>query len=562
MRCLRILCGIAVTIFCMLDLHHVMAEVFVSMADVETLITTEKFVLDALQTLLRQEQQKLTKALRFTNRIRIRVGDISANATDELRDSVTTFQILKQYSSDFSPFIDSVSVDTFTECKWSIERLRSSHAFPDQEDIGGNADAFARLQLAYRIHPQDIARGRIPGTRPTMPFNSREAFIIGHNQVLNKYFNSAAAWLQAALEIYHEEVEKTGDLPEILDWLQYAIYQDTGNAVRALEITRQVQKIDPTYLNLQINIDHYENVIRDLTDGELAVFRSAPNATEAFDTDSSDYVNERHAAYEALCRGEERLTPAQTRELKCYYETHGNPYLLIQPVKVEMVNKDPEIFVLHNVLFDSQAARIRDVGYEHLKRGRIMDKKEGTGVVSKVRIAKIAFLPESVDPVVAEVNRYIGHATNLDISIAENLQINNYGIGGHYSAHYDFFANVWDPSAPPKGPILNFTIWGDRIATFLAYMTNVEAGGATVFPRLNLTLFPEKGSAAFWYNKFKDGQPDPRTLHAGCPVLSGIKWVSNKWIREKGQDRQRPCGLAPDGFADIADVLDEFGDGV
>ncbi|XP_055353875.1 prolyl 4-hydroxylase subunit alpha-2-like [Paramacrobiotus metropolitanus] len=561
MRRLKIFYGVLI-IFSAFDLHYVTAEVFASMADVETLINTEKLVLGTLQNLLQQERQKLAEALRYTKQIRNGTsnGSATAIASDELENPVKMFQTLKQHSSDFSNVIDSASADTFTDRNRSIQKLRMSRAFPDKEDIEGNADAFARLQLTYRIHPQDIARGRIPGTRPTMPFTSREAFIIGHNQAGNKYFNSAAAWLQVALEIYHEEVEKTGDLPEILDWLQYAIYQDTGNAVRALEITRQVQELDPTYPSLQTNINFYEEAIPKLTDEELAVFRNAPDATEAFDTNSLDYVNETNAAYEALCRGEERLTPAQTRELKCYYETHGNPYLLIQPVKVEMLSKDPEIFVLHNVIFDSQADRIRKVGYDHLMRGRVMDGKEARGSVSKVRIAKIAFLTEAVDPVIAEVNRYIGHATNLDINIAEDLQINNYGIGGHYSVHYDFFTNLHDLSTT-NGPVVNFTNWGDRIATFLAYMTDVEAGGATVFPRINLTLFPEKGSAAFWYNKFKDGQPDPRTLHAGCPVLSGIKWVSNKWIREHGQDRQRPCGLAPDGFEDLIGVLDGYGDG-
>lgn len=46
---------------------------------------------------------------------------------------------------------------------------------------------------------------------------------------------------------------------------------------------------------------------------------------------------------------------------------------------------------------------------------------------------------------------------------------------------------------------------GNRIATFLVYMTDVEAGGATVFPTLGLTLHPVKGAAAFWYNLLPDG---------------------------------------------------------
>ena len=58
----------------------------------------------------------------------------------------------------------------------------------------------------------------------------------------------------------------------------------------------------------------------------------------------------------------------------------------------------------------------------------------------------------------------------------------------------------------------------------------MEAGGATVFPELNAVLRPLKGAAAFWYNLLPNGDGNELTRHAACPVLTGSKWGSLKYL--------------------------------
>ena len=53
-----------------------------------------------------------------------------------------------------------------------------------------------------------------------------------------------------------------------------------------------------------------------------------------------------------------------------------------------------------------------------------------------------------------------------------------------------------------------------------------------------------EGSAILWKNLFLDsGKPDPTTLHAGCPVALGSKWITNKWIQMFDQFKSYPCPL-------------------
>ncbi|XP_065120645.1 transmembrane prolyl 4-hydroxylase isoform X2 [Paramisgurnus dabryanus] len=101
-----------------------------------------------------------------------------------------------------------------------------------------------------------------------------------------------------------------------------------------------------------------------------------------------------------------------------------------------------------------------------------------------------------------------------------------------------------------------------RYITVLFYLNNVEEGGETTFPvadnrtyeeasliqndvdlldtrkhcdKGNLRVKPTKGTAVFWYNYLSDGrgwvgEQDEYSLHGGCVVTRGTKWVANNWI--------------------------------
>lgn len=151
--------------------------------------------------------------------------------------------------------------------------------------------------------------------------------------------------------------------------------------------------------------------------------------------------------------------------------------------------------------------------------------------------------------------------TGLTMETAENLQVQNYGIGGFYSAHHDFAEeyNIRERIATMMFYVsFRFLHLQFILQLSIFQMSDVEKGGATIFPYLKVRIAPEKGSAAFWYNLRTSGQKDFLTLHSGCPVLLGSKWVANKWISNFGQEFIRKC--LPEKFVETneAEVDKEF----
>uniref|UniRef100_A0A8P4GHD8 procollagen-proline 4-dioxygenase n=1 Tax=Dicentrarchus labrax TaxID=13489 RepID=A0A8P4GHD8_DICLA len=250
-----------------------------------------------------------------------------------------------------------------------------------------------------------------------------------------------------------------------------------------------------------------------------------------------DYLPERKK-YEQLCRGEGlRMTPRRQSRLFCrYYDNHRHPKYVIAPVKQEDEWDRPRIVRYHDIVSDKEMEKVKELAKPRLRRATVHDPQTGKLTTAHYRVSKSAWLGAFEHPVVDKINQRIEDITGLDVTTAEDLQVANYGVGGQYEPHFDFGRKDEPDAFEELGT-------GNRIATWLLYMSDVQAGGATVFTDVGAAVWPKKGTAVFWYNLYPSGEGDYRTRHAACPVLVGNKWVSNKWIHERGQEFRRRCSL-------------------
>jgi prolyl 4-hydroxylase len=74
---------------------------------------------------------------------------------------------------------------------------------------------------------------------------------------------------------------------------------------------------------------------------------------------------------------------------------------------------------------------------------------------------------------------------------------------------------------------------GQRVATFLVYLSDDYDGGETEFTEVGFKFKARKGDALMFVNVDANGATDPLSLHAGLPTIRGEKWVLSQWLRGK-----------------------------
>lgn len=130
-------------------------------------------------------------------------------------------------------------------------------------------------------------------------------------------------------------------------------------------------------------------------------------------------------------------------------------------------------------------------------------------------------------PAVQQIEAMLTQISGIDPAYGEPLQGQRYDIGQEFKPHTDYFA-------PGGRDFERFcTLSGQRTWTFMIYLNDVAAGGATRFKLLDKMFQPETGKLLCWNNRLPDGCVNNATLHHGMKVRKGVKYVITKWYREK-----------------------------
>ena len=134
---------------------------------------------------------------------------------------------------------------------------------------------------------------------------------------------------------------------------------------------------------------------------------------------------------------------------------------------------------------------------------------------------------DAAEPAVRQLETMLAQLSGIDPAHGEPIQGQRYDVGQEFKPHTDYFA--------PGGTDFDryCSVAGQRTWTFMIYLNDVEAGGATRFKAIGKTFQPEAGKLLCWNNRRPDGSVNPNTLHQWMKVRKGRKFVITKWYREK-----------------------------
>ena len=212
-------------------------------------------------------------------------------------------------------------------------------------------------------------------------------------------------------------------------------------------------------------------------------------------------------------------------------------------VTLETLSLSPLVLSVDEFLSEEECQHIQEKATPTMQYSEVvlMDKDAGRPA-SDFRTSQTTFVSATDDPMLEDIDYRTASLTRIPRKHQEHSQVLRYGIGEKYLTHHDYFdKNMYanDPS------VLRLTRNGyrNRLATVFWYLSDVESGGETVFPRFNggrertsadcetgLKVRPKLGKSIIFYSLKADGTGDPASLHGACPVHEGVKWAANKWV--------------------------------
>ena len=188
-----------------------------------------------------------------------------------------------------------------------------------------------------------------------------------------------------------------------------------------------------------------------------------------------------------------------------------------------------EFYVLDDFLNREECENLSRITQSHMEPSTIAttNLEDLTNGFRTSKTCNLSILDNDSDnDFVKSINSRICNIIGINDSYSEGIQGQYYTEGQEFKAHNDFFGDeLYNLYAKTQG---------QRTYTFMIYLNDVEEGGETEFPHLDIKITPQLGKAVIWNNLLPDGKSNNNTLHQAHPIIKGTKCIITKWFRSRG----------------------------
>lgn len=192
------------------------------------------------------------------------------------------------------------------------------------------------------------------------------------------------------------------------------------------------------------------------------------------------------------------------------------------PKAYKIPTERAEIFAVGKFLTGMECTRLMRMIDVVAQPSKLFDQDYSTGIRTSY-----SGNFDARDPFVLGISRRIDDLLGMKPECGETIQGQRYLPGQEFKPHNDWFytdQDYWKPERK-RG--------GQRSWTAMAFLNPVDKGGETHFTEIGIDIAPKPGVLLMWNNAQPDGCPNPDTMHAGTPVIEGIKYVITKWYRTR-----------------------------
>ena len=190
-----------------------------------------------------------------------------------------------------------------------------------------------------------------------------------------------------------------------------------------------------------------------------------------------------------------------------------------------------EIWEIHNVLSEDECKELiqfalakgleESTVWNHTSQGNASEKHH--------RKSQQTWLKNTEHLLAEKISKISEELTGIDMSHQELLQVARYDTHGMFNDHYD----ACDSESNPENCAKMNQGCGQRKTTLLLYLNDDFEGGETEFVGVPFKCVPKIGKGLLFWNVDDNDILIKESKHRGNQVLTGYKWIANKWSHSK-----------------------------